>query len=518
MSAKTFYSPADITDFDYNAKLGRPGEYPFTRGVHPTMYYGRLWTMRQYSGFATAEETNRRSKFLLKKGQTGLSIAFDLPTQMGYDADHPMSRGEIGKTGVNISSLADMEILFDGIPLDKISVSMTINATCPIILGMYLVLAERQKAKPADLAGTVQNDILKEYVARGAYIFPPEPSLRLVVDIIEYCLKNAPKWNFISVSGYHIREAGSTAGQEIGFTIANGIAYVQECLKRNLDINEIGKRLSFFFNAHNDFFEEVAKFRAARRLWARIMKERFKATDPRAMMLRFHTQTAGCTLTAQQPDNNVTRVALQAMSAVLGGTQSLHTNSRDEALALPTEKSVQIALRTQQLVAYESAASKIVDPLAGSYYLETLTDKLEKEATGYIEQIDKLGGAAKAVASGFYQQEISRAAYEYQKEIENKNRIIVGVNKFTDEESSRIKTLKVTPALQAKQVALITRYKKNRDIQSVNRALAALKSAAQTNANLMPAIMEATRQSATLGEISQALREVFGEHKGAIIF
>jgi len=518
MKAKTFYSPPGLSGFDYNAKLGLPGEYPFTRGVHPTMYRGRLWTMRQYSGFATAEETNRRSKFLLRKGQTGLSIAFDLPTQMGYDADHPMSRGEVGKTGVNISSLADMEILFDGIPLDKVSVSMTINATCPIILGMYLVLAERQKAKFSDLAGTVQNDILKEYVARGAYIFPPEPSLRLVVDIIEYCLKNTPKWNFISVSGYHIREAGSTAGQEIGFTIANGIAYVRECLKRHLDINEIGKRISFFFNAHNDLFEEIAKFRAARRLWAEIMRERFKATDPRAMMLRFHTQTAGCTLTAQQPDNNVTRVALQAMSAVLGGTQSLHTNSRDEALALPTEKSVQIALRTQQLLAYESAVSQTVDPLAGSYYLETLTDKLEKEAIGYIEKIDQLGGAAQAVASGFYQQEISRAAYEYQKEIENKKRIIVGVNKFTDEESNKIKTLKVTPAHAASVVTRITRYKKQRAIKQVNEALAQLKSVARSSDNLMPAIMEAVRQSATLGEISSALREVFGEHKGAVIF
>ncbi|MBI5778864.1 MAG: methylmalonyl-CoA mutase [Planctomycetes bacterium] len=515
---KHFYSPSDIDNLDYNINLGLPGEYPFTRGVHPTMYHGRLWTMRQYSGFATAEETNRRSKFLLRKGQTGLSIAFDLPTQMGYDADHPMSRGEIGKTGVNISSLADMAILFDGIPLDKVSVSMTINATCPIILGMYLVLAERQKAKFTDLAGTVQNDILKEYVARGAYIFPPDPSLRLVVDIIEYCLKNTPKWNFISVSGYHIREAGSTAGQEIGFTLANGIAYVRACLKRNLDINEIGKRISFFFNAHNDFFEEVAKFRAARRLWARIMKEQFQATDPRAMMLRFHTQTAGCTLTAQQPDNNVTRVALQAMSAVLGGTQSLHTNSRDEALALPTEKSVQIALRTQQLLAYESAAGKVVDPLAGSYYLETITDKLEKEAVSYIDKIDQLGGSTKAIASGFYQQEISRTAYEYQKKIETRKQIIVGLNKFTDKESNRIKTLKVTPALQKKQVMRITQYKRKRDIKAVNQALVSLKSVAQSSDNLMPAIMESIKQNATLGEISSALREVFGEHKGAIIF
>ncbi|MEW6027556.1 MAG: methylmalonyl-CoA mutase family protein [Planctomycetota bacterium] len=515
---KHFYSQSDIDNLDYKAKLGSPGEYPFTRGVHPTMYRGRLWTMRQYSGFATAEETNRRSKFLLEQGQTGLSIAFDLPTQMGYDADHPMSRGEIGKTGVNISSLADMETLFDGIPLDKVSVSMTINATCPIILGMYLVLAEKQGAKFADLAGTVQNDILKEYVARGAYIFPPEPSLRLVVDIIEYCLKNAPKWNFISVSGYHIREAGSTAAQEIGFTLANGIAYVGECLKRGLDINEVGKRISFFFNAHNDLFEETAKFRAARRLWAHIMKERFKATDPRAMMLRFHTQTAGCTLTAQQPDNNVTRVALQALSAILGGTQSLHTNSRDEALALPTEKSVQIALRTQQLLAYESAAAKTVDPLAGSYYLETLTDKLEKEAVAYIDKIDQLGGSARAIETGFFQQEISVSAYQYQKEIENSKRIIVGVNKFADGESSRIKTLKVTPALQKKQVMRITQYKKKRNTKAATEALVSLKETAKTSNNLMPAIMEAIRQSATLGEISQALREVFGEYKGTVLF
>jgi methylmalonyl-CoA mutase N-terminal domain/subunit len=553
---KHFYSPQDIAEFYYSTKLGLPGEYPFTRGVHPTMYRGKLWTMRQYSGFATAEETNRRCKFLLKRGQTGLSIAFDLPTQMGYDADHPMSLGEVGKTGVNISSLADMEILFDEIPLDKISVSMTINATCPILLAMYLVLAERQrspdpigaerqKVKLSDIAGTVQNDILKEYIARGAYIFPPEPSLRLVVDIIEYCIKNLPKWNFISVSGYHIREAGSTAAQEIGFTLANGINYIKTCLERGLDINEIGKRVSFFFNAHNDFFEEIAKFRAARRLWAKIMKERFKATDPRAMMLRFHTQTAGCTLTAQQPDNNVTRVALQAMAAVLGGTQSLHTNSRDEALALPTEKSVQIALRTQQLIAYETAVSRIIDPLGGSYYLENLTDKLELEATDYINQIDKLGGATKAIETGFYQKEISRSAYDYQKAIENNQRIIVGVNKFTDtssasnkgspqghsvsrpvrdKESSRFSGINIplfsgiTSALQKKQMTRITQYKKNRNNKLVIDSLNNLKTTAQSKDNLMPAIIEAIKSNATLGEISQSLRDVFGEHKGAVIF
>ena len=540
---KQFYSPQDITEpslcVQGLGKLGLPGEYPFTRGVHPTMYRGKLWTMRQYSGFATAEETNRRCKFLLKRGQTGLSIAFDLPTQMGYDADHPMSRGEVGKTGVNISSLADMEILFDEIPLDKISVSMTINATCAILLAMYLVLAERQrspdligaerqKVKPArtgvqsgglaDISGTVQNDILKEYIARGAYIFPPEPSLRLVVDIIEYCIKNLPKWNFISVSGYHIREAGSTAAQEIGFTLANGISYVKTCLERGLDINEIGKRVSFFFNAHNDFFEEIAKFRAARRLWAKIMKERFKATDPRAMMLRFHTQTAGCTLTAQQPDNNVTRVALQAMAGVLGGTQSLHSNSRDEALALPTEKSVQIALRTQQLIAYETAVSRIVDPLGGSYYLENLTDKLELEATNYINEIDKLGGATKAIETGFYQKEISRSAYEYQKEIENNQRIIVGVNKFTEKESYKINTLKVTSALQKKQITKITQYKKKRNNKLVIDSLNNLKITAQSKDNLMPAIIDAIKSNATLGEISQSLRDVFGEYKGAVIF
>ncbi|MDI6733528.1 MAG: methylmalonyl-CoA mutase family protein [Planctomycetota bacterium] len=521
---KRFYSPSDIVDCNYQNKLGSAGEYPFTRGIHPTMYSGKLWTMRQYSGFATAEETNRRFKFLLKQGQTGLSVAFDLPTQMGYDADHPMSKGEIGKTGVNISSLVDMETLFDEIPLDKISVSMTINATCAIILGMYLVLSEKQNSKSADLSGTVQNDILKEYVARGAYIFPPQPSLRLVVDIIEYCLNNIPRWNFISVSGYHIREAGSTASQEIGFTLSNGIAYVQGCLERGLDINEIGKRVSFFLNAHNDFFEEVAKFRAARRLWAGIMKERFKATDPRAMMLRFHTQTAGCTLTAQQPDNNITRVALQAMSAVLGGTQSLHTNSRDEALSLPTEKSVQIALKTQQLIAYETAVSKVVDPFGGSYYLENLSDKLEEEATRYIDEIDKLGGAVKAIETGYYQKEISRSAYEYQKEIENQKRIIVGVNRFSDKDSvrrGRIKTLKVTQELQRKATNKITQYKKKRkggDKKRLENALKEVKSVAQSNANLMPVIMEAIKSNATLGEISQALREVFGEHKGAVIF
>jgi methylmalonyl-CoA mutase N-terminal domain/subunit len=396
---------------------------------------------------------------------------------------------------------------------------MTINATCPVILGMYLVIAEKQGIKLSNLSGTIQNDILKEYIARGAYIFPPQPSLRLLVDVIEYCIKNIPKWNFISVSGYHIREAGSTAPQEIGFTLSNGIAYIQSCLERGLDVNEVGKRVSFFFNAHNDFFEEIAKFRAARRLWASIMKERFNATDHRAMMLRFHTQTAGCTLTAQEPDNNVTRVALQAMAACLGGTQSLHTNSRDEALALPTEKSVQLALRTQQLLAYETGIPKVADPLGGSYYLESLTNKLEEESNNYIKQIDKLGGALAAIEQGYFQKEISNSAYQYQKEIENQQRIIVGVNRFTDKEPSQsTKTLKVTPALQKKQITRLTQYKKKRNNQLLTKALGELKATARTKENLIPPIIEAIKSKATLGEISQSLKEVFGEHKGASIF
>ena len=521
LEIKKCYRPDETTSDHYLKNLNFPGQYPFTRGVHPTMYQGRLWTMRQYSGYGTAEETNKRYKYLLKHGQTGLSVAFDLPTQMGYDSDHRLSRGEVGKTGVAISSLKDMEDLFKGIPLEKVSVSMTINASCAVVLAMYLVLAEKRKVAGSDLRGTVQNDILKEYFARGTYIFPPGPSLRLVGDIIEYCMKNVPRWNYISISGYHIREAGSTAAQEIGFTLADGIAYVEAALKRGLDVDQVGRRISFFLNSHNDFFEEIAKFRAARRLWARIMKDRFQARDPRAMMFRFHTQTAGCTLTAQQPDNNVTRVSFQSLAAVLGGTQSLHTNSRDEALALPTEKSVKIALRTQQLAAHESGVAQTVDPVAGSYYVEYLTDQLEKMAEEYIKEIDQQGGAVKAIENGYYQQEISRSAYEYQKEIEKEKRIIVGVNKFQDEAEDRkkkLKILKIDQSMQKKQINNLVRYKKQRSSEKVADHLGELKMAARGEENLMPVLIECVRNQATLGEICQVLREVFGQHQGQNIF
>ena len=521
LEIKECYQPEKNTADDYIDSLGFSGEYPFTRGIHPTMYRGRLWTMRQYSGYGTAEETNKRYQYLLQHGQTGLSVAFDLPTQMGYDSDDPLSRGEVGKTGVAISSLADMETLFDGIPLDKVSVSMTINATCPVILAMYLALAEKRGIDWQNLNGTVQNDILKEYFARGAYIFPPEPSLRLVIDTIEYCIKNIPRWNYISVSGYHIRESGSTAAQEIGFTLADGIAYLDAALKRGLDVNELGRRISFFLNAHNDFLEEIAKFRAARRLWAKIMKERFRATDPRAMMFRFHTQTAGCTLTAQQPDNNVTRVAFQSLAAVLGGTQSLHTNSRDEALSLPTEKSVKIALRTQQLAAYETSVTETVDPFSGSFYLEHLTDQLEKMAEDYIKKIDEQGGAVQSIENGYYQSEISKSAYEYQQAIETKKRIVVGVNEFQDDDEKnkkKLKILKVKPSLQNRQINNLRRFKKGRDSKKVNRGLEILKEAARTGPNLMPVILECVKAQATLGEICRVLREVFGEYRGQSTF
>jgi methylmalonyl-CoA mutase N-terminal domain/subunit len=515
IDTKEFYLPND------ELNSGLPGEYPFTRGVHPTMYTGRFWTMRQYAGFATAEETNKRYKFLMKGGQIGLSIAFDLPTQMGYDSDDPLSAGEVGKCGVAISTLQDMETLFADIPLDKVSVSMTINASCAVLLAMYLVLAEKQKVKFADLNGTVQNDILKEYIARGAYIYPPKQSMRLVTDVIEYCMKNVPKWNYISVSGYHIREAGSTAIQELAFTIADGIAYVEACRERGLDINQIGSRLSFFFNAHNDLLEEVAKFRAARKLWAEIMKNRFGATDPRAMMIRFHTQTAGCSLTAQQPDNNVVRVGLQAMAAVLGGTQSLHTNSRDEALSLPTEKSAKIALRTQQLIAYESGVPKIADPLGGSYYIESLTAELEKRAKEYIEKIDNAGGALKAIETGYFQREISRSAYEYQTQIDSKERIVVGVNDFVEQgksKASKLKILRVDASSQKKQIAKVRNYKNKRNQKLVQASLVELKKQAAGKENLVPVIITAIKANATLGEICNALREVFGEHKGVATF
>lgn len=507
------YTPVEIEDFDYLRDLGFPGEYPFTRGVQPTMYRGRFWTMRQYAGFGTAEESNQRYKFLLSQGQTGLSVAFDLPTQIGYDSDHPMAEGEVGKVGVAIDSLADMEILFNEIPLDKVSTSMTINAPAAILLCMYMAVAEKQGVPFNKLRGTIQNDILKEYAARGTYIFPPEPSMRLITDIFAFCSKELPEWNTISISGYHIREAGATAAQEIAFTLADAIAYVEAALKAGLQVDEFAPRLSFFFNAHNDFFEEIAKFRAARRLWAKIMKERFGAKDPRSMMLRFHTQTAGCTLTAQQPMNNIVRVAIQALAAVLGGTQSLHTNSYDEALALPCEEAVRIALRTQQIIAYESGVADTIDPLGGSYYVEALTNRLEKEAQDYIAKIDAMGGAVKAIEQGYIQREIQDSAYRYQKEIESGRRTVVGVNKFQMEEEPPKNLLKVDPAVGEAQKKRLKELKAQRDNRQVTRCLEELQRVASSNENIIPAIYEAVKAYATLGEICDVLRDVFGEYR-----
>jgi len=509
---KRLYMPYDLGDFDYLEELGFPGEYPFTRGVQATMYRGRLWTMRQYSGFATAEETNKRYHYLLKQGQTGLSVAFDLPTQIGYDSDNPLSAGEVGKVGVAIDSLADMEILFDGIPLDKVSTSMTINATAAIILAMYIAVAEKQGVPSEVLRGTIQNDILKEYVARGTYIYPPGPSMRIITDIFAYCKERLPLWNTISISGYHIREAGSTAVQEVAFTLANGIAYVEAAIGAGLDVDSFARRLSFFFGAHNAFLEEIAKFRAARRMWARIMRERFGAKKPASWMLRFHTQTAGCTLTAQQPRNNIIRVTLQALAAVLGGTQSLHTNSWDEALALPTEEAVTIALRTQQIIAYESGVAEVVDPLGGSYCVEALTTEIERRAEEYIRRIDEMGGAPKAIEAGFIQREIADAAYQYQKEIEEKRRIIVGLNEFTVEESPFTEILRISPEVEKYQKEKLERVKKERNTARVKETLKRLREAAEGTENLMPHILEAVKAYATLGEIADTLREVFGEH------
>ncbi|MBE6082246.1 MULTISPECIES: acyl-CoA mutase large subunit family protein [Tissierellales] len=511
------YTPEDNENLDYEGDLGYPGQYPFTRGVQPTMYRGKLWTMRQYAGFATAEESNKRYKYLLEQGQTGLSVAFDLPTQIGYDSDAPLSEGEVGKVGVAIDSLKDMEILFEGIPLDKVSTSMTINAPASILLAMYIAVAEKQGVPKSKLRGTIQNDILKEYIARGTYIFPPEPSMRLITDIFEYCSKNVPKWNTISISGYHIREAGATAIQEVAFTLADGIAYVEAAIKAGLDVDEFAPRLSFFFNAHNDFLEEVAKYRAARRLWARIMKERFKAKKEKSMMLKFHTQTAGSTLTAQQPDNNIIRVTIQTLAAVLGGTQSLHTNSRDEALALPTEESVRIALRTQQIVAYESGVTETVDPLAGSYYIENLTDKIEEEAMKYIRKIDELGGAPKAISKGFIQKEIQNSAYKYQMEIEANTRVVVGVNKFQIEEKHHKDILRVDPEVEKLQKKKLQELKNSRNNEEVERVLKRLKDEAKGKENLMPCILDAVKAYATLGEICNVLREVFGEYQQSVI-
>ena len=507
------YTPLDMAEFDYLKQLGLPGQYPYTRAVQPTAYRGRFWTMRQYAGFATAEETNERYHFLLKSGQTGLSVAFDLPTQIGYDSDHALAQGEVGKVGVCIDSLWDMERLFQGIPLDQVSTSMTINSPCAVIMAMYLAVAEKQGVPFNKLRGTVQNDILKEYPARGTYIFAPRPSMRLITDIFAYCTAEVPQWNTISISGYHIREAGSTAVQEVAFTLANGIAYVEAAIKAGMKVDEFGPRLSFFFNAHSDFLEEVAKYRAARRLWAKIMKERFNAQDPRSLMLRFHTQTAGCSLTAQQPLNNIMRVAFQAMSAVLGGTQSLHTNSFDEALALPSELAVQVALRTQQVVAYETNVCDTIDPLAGSYYLENLTDAVEARAQEYIDQIDRMGGAVAAIEKGFIQKEIAASAYKFQREIEKSERIIVGLNRFQTHEEKQTGLLKVDPEVGAKQIARLKELKNTRDNAAVQQALAELKTAAQGTDALMPPILKAVRNLATLGEVCDTLRGVFGEYE-----
>ncbi len=514
---KRVYTPADVEDMDYERDLSYPGEYPYTRGVQPTMYRGKSWTMRQYAGFATAEESNKRYKYLLEQGQTGLSVAFDLPTQIGYDSDHPLSEGEVGKVGVAIDSLKDMEVLFDGIPLDKVSTSMTINAPASVLLAMYIAVAEKQGVTPEKLSGTIQNDILKEYIARGTYIFPVEPSMRLITNIFEYCSKNVPKWNTISISGYHIREAGSSAAQEVAFTLADGIAYVEAAIKAGLDVDEFAPRLSFFFNAHNDLLEEVAKFRAARRLWAKIMKDRFKAKSTKSMMLRFHTQTGGSTLTAQQPDNNIVRVAIQTLAAVLGGTQSLHTNSKDEALALPTEDSVRIALRTQQIVENESGVTETIDPLAGSYYVENLTNNIENMASEYIRKIDELGGAARAIEKGYVQQEIQDSAYRYQMEIEKGERVIVGMNKFKVEEAAPKGLLRVDPIVGELQARKLADLRSTRDNAKVDAALEALKKAAQGEENLMPFILDAVRVYGTLGEICGVLREVFGEYQQTVI-
>lgn len=510
------YTPEEPSK-NYNDKCGFPGEYPFTRGIQPTMYRGRLWTMRQYAGFGTALESNKRYRYLLEQGQSGLSVAFDLPTQIGYDSDDPLAYGEVGKVGVAIDTLADMEILFDKIPLDKVSTSMTINAPASVLLALYIAVAEKQGVSKEKISGTIQNDILKEYIARGTYIFPPKPSMRLITNIFEYCNKEVPKWNTISISGYHIREAGSTASQEVGFTLADGIAYVEAAVKTGLDVDSFAKRLSFFFNAHNDLLEEVAKYRAARRLWAKIMKERFNAKDPKSMMLRFHTQTAGSTLAAQQVENNIIRVTIQTLAAVLGGTQSLHTNSRDEALALPTQDSVMIALRTQQVVGYESGITNTIDPLAGSYYVEAMTDQIEKDAEEYISKIDSLGGMIGAIEAGYVQSEIQNAAYKYEKEFEEGKRIVVGVNKFQIKEDEPTGLLKINMSVQDEQIKFLNKIRAQRNNGEVANKLSQLKQAAQGTDNLMPYILSAVKEYAGVGEICNTLREVFGEYKENVI-
>jgi methylmalonyl-CoA mutase N-terminal domain/subunit len=513
---KRLYTADDLSAFDVERDLGEPGAFPYTRGVQPTMYRGRLWTMRMYAGFGTARASNERYKYLVSQGSSGLSVAFDLPTQIGYDSDHALAEGEVGKVGVAIDSLADMEVLFDGIPLDKVSTSMTINAPASVLLAMYIAVGEKQGVSADKLRGTIQNDILKEYIARGTYIFPTGPSMRLITDIFAYCAAEVPQWNTISISGYHIREAGSTAAQELGFTLANGVAYVEAALKAGLKVDDFAPRLSFFFNAHNDFLEEVAKFRAARRIWARLMKDRFGATNPKSMALKFHTQTGGSTLTAQQPDNNIVRVAIQTLAAVLGGTQSLHTNSKDEALALPTEASVQVALRTQQIVAHESGVANTVDPLAGSYYIEAKTSELETAALDYIRRIDELGGAPRAVDLGFVQDEIMEAAYTHQKLVESKERIVVGMNEYVVEEPPPSGLLKVDPLVGEQQTARLAQLKAQRDNARVQESLKAIRAACEGDDNVMPHILEAVRAYATLGEICGVMREVFGEYQQSV--
>jgi len=510
------YGPQDIKDFDYQYDLGMPGEFPFTRGIYPTMYRGRLWTMRQFAGFGTAEESNRRYRYLLKQGNTGLSVAFDMPTLMGYDSDDPRCRGEVGRCGVAIDSLADMETLFRDIPLDRVSVSMTINGPAIVLFAMYLVVAERQGVHLRDLQGTLQNDILKEYIAQKEWICPPAPSLKIINDIVRFCVESVPRYHPISISGYHIREAGSTAVQELAFTLYDGLAYVMSAIEAGLKVDEFAPRLSFFFNAHNDFFEEIAKYRAARRLWAREMKARFRPENAASLALRFHTQTAGCALTAQQPYNNVVRVTLQALAAVLGGTQSLHTNSLDETLALPTEEAVKIAVRTQQIIAHESGVANTADPLGGAYYLESLTNRMESEAKAYFDKLDEMGGMIEAIQRGFPQSEIHRAAVAYQKETDNRERIIVGVNAYAEPEERRVSVLKIKGAVEKKQVQRLKQRKKSRNAKKVASVLSQLAVTAEANNDLMPAVMDAVRAQSTLGEICEVFRRVYGEYREAV--
>jgi methylmalonyl-CoA mutase N-terminal domain/subunit len=512
-----FDRPEDLADWNSAQELAIPGQYPYTRGIYTGQYRSRLWTMRQYAGFGSARESNQRYRYLLSKGTTGLSVAFDLPTQIGLDSDHPLAHGEVGRVGVAIDSLEDMEALFEGIPLTRVSTSMTINATAPILLALYFAMAEKQGADLRHLSGTVQNDILKEFIARGTYIYPPNPAMRLVTDIFAFCRDHAPEWNTISVSGYHIREAGATAVQEIAFTLANGIAYMAAALERNLNVDDVAPRVSFFLNAHNNFLEEIAKFRAARRMWARIMRERFKAQNPRSWMFRFHTQTAGSTLTAQQPDTNIVRVALQTLAAVLGGTQSLHSNSRDEALALPTEESALLALRTQQIIAYESGIANTVDPVAGSYTIEKLTNEVQQAAEEYLEKIDALGGMLAAIEKGFVQREIQQAAFEYQAEIENTSRVIVGVNRYQESAGQEIPILRIDPEIERQQVERLQRLRARRDPARVEAVLRELEAAARSQRNLMPAILEAVKAYATVGEISGVLAGIFGYYQEAVV-